>query len=202
MNDTATRHALLLEARKLFSEKGYRGASIRELTARAGANLGAVTYHFGSKEALHHAVLESVFAPLATALSALEARPGPPLERIDELLALLLRHLDRHPADAGLIRHELAMERTLPPPARRWLGTLFGTLGRLIREGQAQGSIVAGDPRLLAATVLAQPFYFAMARHALAQGAGIPARGARRDAVHDHIRRAVRRTLEVERRPS
>ncbi|RZA13604.1 MAG: TetR/AcrR family transcriptional regulator, partial [Lysobacteraceae bacterium] len=41
--------ALLLDtAEELFARRGYNGASIRDITAAAGANLGAVTYHFGT----------------------------------------------------------------------------------------------------------------------------------------------------------
>jgi AcrR family transcriptional regulator len=200
MNQSATRDVLLEHARKLFSQKGFRGTSIRLLTARAGVNLGAVTYHFGSKEALYHAVLEGIFEPLSATLARVEAAPGPPLERIDALVTLLLEELDRHPTHAGLIRHELALARPLPPPLRAWLGTIYGTLTRLIEAGQDDGSIVAGDSRLLALTVLAQPFYVAMARQALAQGAILPARGrAFPEHVHPHIRRAVRRSLDAER---
>ena len=43
----------MLEAAEwLFIEHGYEAMSLRHITARAGANLAAVNYHFGSKEAL------------------------------------------------------------------------------------------------------------------------------------------------------
>ncbi|HET6433519.1 TetR/AcrR family transcriptional regulator [Dyella sp.] len=47
-----TRHRLLEAAELLFIEGGYDALSLRALTARAGANLAAVNYHFGSKEAM------------------------------------------------------------------------------------------------------------------------------------------------------
>jgi AcrR family transcriptional regulator len=47
-----TKAALLEAAKRLILERGYAGASVRELTAAAGANLGAVNYHFGSREKL------------------------------------------------------------------------------------------------------------------------------------------------------
>lgn len=47
-----TRHRLLQAAELLFIERGYEALSLRQVTARAEANLAAVNYHFGSKEAM------------------------------------------------------------------------------------------------------------------------------------------------------
>ena len=47
-----TRKRLLEATEWLFIECGYEAMSLRHVTARAGANLAAVNYHFGSKEAL------------------------------------------------------------------------------------------------------------------------------------------------------
>lgn len=47
-----TKARLLEAAEELFIEHGYEAMSLRQITAQAGANLAAVNYHFGSKEAL------------------------------------------------------------------------------------------------------------------------------------------------------
>lgn len=47
-----TRRRLLDAAEHLFIERGYEGLSMRQITARAGTNLAAVNYHFGSKDAM------------------------------------------------------------------------------------------------------------------------------------------------------
>ncbi|MEO8777081.1 MAG: TetR/AcrR family transcriptional regulator [Rhodanobacter sp.] len=52
-----TRKRLLEATEWLFIENGYEAMSLRHITARADANLAAVNYHFGSKEALMHEVL-------------------------------------------------------------------------------------------------------------------------------------------------
>jgi len=43
-----TPEALIAAGRALFTERGYDAASVRAITAAAGVNLGAITYHFGS----------------------------------------------------------------------------------------------------------------------------------------------------------
>src|SRR2546430_12271058 len=48
-------------------QHGFEGASMRMLTAKAGVNLAAVNYHFGSKHALVEAVFRRRLDPMNTA---------------------------------------------------------------------------------------------------------------------------------------
>ncbi len=109
----ATRAALLDAARRLVIERGYAGASVRELTAAAGANLAAVNYHFGSRERLlTEALLASwvewadaigqVSASLASAdpsagpLEHMAAQARPLLAGFPEMLPLFVMGLEAH----------------------------------------------------------------------------------------------------------
>jgi AcrR family transcriptional regulator len=55
-HSTVTRERLLATAERLFAERGYAATSVRQITDAAGANLGAVNYHFRSKENLYKEV--------------------------------------------------------------------------------------------------------------------------------------------------
>ena len=72
-----TRTRILDAAEELFMHHGFGGTSMRLLTAKAGVNLAAVNYHFGSKDALIEAVFRRRLDPMNTArigaLDALEA---------------------------------------------------------------------------------------------------------------------------------
>ena len=57
---TGTKAALVAAAGELFARKGLEGASVREIAEKAGANVAAVNYHFGSKENLYKVTLEAV----------------------------------------------------------------------------------------------------------------------------------------------
>lgn len=62
MDHGDTRARIIEAAIEVFLEKGYAQATIRDICAKAGANVAAVNYHFGSKDALHAAVLEAIMA--------------------------------------------------------------------------------------------------------------------------------------------
>ena len=68
-----TRTRILDAAEELFMLHGFEATSMRVLTARAGVNLAAVNYHFGSKHALIEAVFRRRLDPMNTArIAALE----------------------------------------------------------------------------------------------------------------------------------
>ncbi len=48
-----TRQNLLETASEIFAHKGFREATIAEICKQAAANTAAISYHFGSKEALY-----------------------------------------------------------------------------------------------------------------------------------------------------
>ncbi|MGN6669665.1 MAG: TetR/AcrR family transcriptional regulator [Trinickia sp.] len=56
-NTGDTKARILDAAEDIFIEYGYEAMSLRQITSRADVNLAAVNYHFGSKEALIHAML-------------------------------------------------------------------------------------------------------------------------------------------------
>jgi len=59
-----TRERLLDVAERMFAEQGFARTSVREITEAAGTNLGALNYHFHSKENLYAEVFSRRFAHL------------------------------------------------------------------------------------------------------------------------------------------
>jgi AcrR family transcriptional regulator len=59
-----TKSRILDSAEFLFAERGIEPTSLRAVTTRAGINLAAVHYHFGSKDALIAAVVERRVGPI------------------------------------------------------------------------------------------------------------------------------------------
>jgi AcrR family transcriptional regulator len=118
--EAATRERLLDAAEDLFGEHGFDGASVRAITAHARANLGAVTYHFGSKEELYLAAFFRRVRPVnerrLAELAALREARGPkqPLAVAEVLRCLLRGPLSVAIEHPGFVRL-LARNLTQPP---------------------------------------------------------------------------------------
>jgi AcrR family transcriptional regulator len=59
-----TRERILKAAVSLFAARGYEGASVRAIVAKAQVNQAAINYHFAGKEGLYRAVLHLAFEAL------------------------------------------------------------------------------------------------------------------------------------------
>ncbi|MEO8352040.1 MAG: transcriptional regulator CecR [Chthoniobacteraceae bacterium] len=55
------RERLLAAALEIFGNKNLEGATTREIAEAAGQNIASISYHFGGKEGLYHAVLKKSF---------------------------------------------------------------------------------------------------------------------------------------------
>ena len=96
-----TRAKVLAAARRLFSENGYEGATIRDIAAAAGMSTGAVFANFADKSDLFREIMADDMASLAEAMREAAAR-GRGLE--DSLLKLFL-------AGYGFYKHQLPLAR-------------------------------------------------------------------------------------------
>jgi len=168
-----TRERLVAAGRAIFARRGYDGASVRAITRAAGANLGGITYHFGSKQALYEAVLEQVLAPLAQRVVDAAQGPGSVLDRADATVRAFFEHLRGNPDLPQLMLQEIAAGKPAPPPVQRALGTVSGTLAALIREGQLGGEVRAGDPLLLALSLVYQPVHLTLVQRIAREVMGI-----------------------------
>ncbi|GLI38165.1 TetR/AcrR family transcriptional regulator [Geobacter hydrogenophilus] len=105
-----TREKLLAAAGDVFIEKGFRDATVAEICSRAEANISAVNYHFGSKEALYqeawrHSLTESLKAyPMDGGVSETATAE----ERLrGQLTALIQRIADENNRDFFIAQMEL-----------------------------------------------------------------------------------------------
>lgn len=162
-----TRAALIEAARALFAEQGYDGASVRAITGRAGANLGAVTYHFGSKEALYHEVLASMMYPIRDRILEVAKGRGAPLDRLDRVVTTYFRHFANHPDLPHFLIERIASGQTPPPPVGETMKAVLGAVSGIVAEGQREGTIRPGDSILMTLSVISQPVYLTLVQQPL-----------------------------------
>ncbi|MEO5812824.1 MAG: TetR/AcrR family transcriptional regulator [Rhodanobacter sp.] len=104
-DSVSTKDRILGAAEVLFAQRGFDGASLRQLTAAAGVNLAAVNYHFGSKEKLVEQVFRRRLDALNTrrmdALGQIEGRADTTIE--DVLAAYIRPALELSHDDSGAL---------------------------------------------------------------------------------------------------
>lgn len=169
----AARDRIVATAGPLFAHHGYAGTAIRDITRDAEVNVGAVTYHFGSKRELYHAVLRGLTEPIRSQVTAIHTSALPPLDRIERSVRAFFAHARAHPTLVPLMVREMAGADELAPPIRDMLQSALPLLAKTIADGQREGSIRAGDPVLLALSTLAQPVYLNLARKGIAAATGL-----------------------------
>lgn len=169
----ATRAALLAAGRSLFARKGFDGTSVRALTAEAGTNLGAVTYHFGSKYGLYTSVLEEGARPLARRVARAARGEGSARERTLRVVEEYFEHLADHPELPHLLLQEVAAGKEPPAVVLEIIQSVKETVAGLQTEGVRDGSIRPGHPVLTALSVVAQPIYLTLVAPMLQRVGGI-----------------------------
>ncbi len=58
---SSTKARILAAAEQVFAEKGFAGASTREIAAKARVNISSLHYHWESKETLYFAVFQNIY---------------------------------------------------------------------------------------------------------------------------------------------
>ncbi|MCC6213210.1 MAG: TetR family transcriptional regulator [Burkholderiales bacterium] len=120
-----TRTRILDAAEELFMLHGFEATSMRQLTAKAGVNLAAVNYHFGSKDAL----IEAVFRRRLDVMNA---------ARIAELDRLEKEAAGRPLATAAIIRAFIGAGLRMIEDARGGGRNFIRLLGRTYTDPQKQ----------------------------------------------------------------
>ena len=92
-----TKDRLVAAATALFAERGFHGTTVRDIAERAGANVAAGNYHYGSKKELYLQVLRTHFQAMRALLTRRRASvpqselSGLSPSELDELLETRIR---------------------------------------------------------------------------------------------------------------
>jgi AcrR family transcriptional regulator len=144
-----TTSRLLDTAERMFGQYGYDGIGMRALALKARVNLGAATYHYGSKRALYIEAFMRRFRPSnAEQLSLLRRAQahGRPLS-VDEIVDCMARPVYAmglaHPNFSALLARNLfapppfmhaALQREVGLTVQEYVGALRRSLPRIAEE--------------------------------------------------------------------
>ncbi|MGD8376776.1 MAG: TetR/AcrR family transcriptional regulator [Acidobacteriota bacterium] len=134
-----TKARILDAAEELFAVHGYESTSMRSVTGLAGANLAAVHYHFGSKEALLEAVLARRLEPInRQRLEGLDAAGSGADPSLEDLLRAFFEPAFRELGALGSAGHRFIrlagrLHSDVNPEVRRiFLGTFRDVIARFV----------------------------------------------------------------------
>jgi len=145
-------------AATVFAEKGYAGASTRDIAERLGVRQASLYYYFPSKERALGAICELGVKDFIANLQAIMAQTLPAERKLREAIANHLAPLRAHP-DADYVCVFLRHRHELPDGLRHAVAGLARTyqdlIERLFREGIATGAFRANlDPKLATLALL------------------------------------------------
>jgi AcrR family transcriptional regulator len=191
-----TKERLIAEARNLFAKKGFDGVGVREITRAAHANLGAVTYHFGSKRALYDAALVTMGDDLASRLEAAAATPGSTTDRLQAIVRALFAFFREAPDSPLLILHEVSAAGAPPPALVPLIRRNLQAMDRVLCDGRARGEVGAVEPMMVAFSMIAQSVWFTLVGRFLPSIGAVPADdGSFAARVEAHVAEVVRRSV-------
>ncbi len=193
-----TRQALIAAGRLVFARRGFDGASVREITREAGANLGAITYHFGSKRALYEAVLTTGLSPVVERVAEVAGGLGSAIERLGGVVEVFFEYMGANPDLPRLLLQEVAAGKQPPAAVVGILQRNAGLVVGIVREGQEDGTLRQADPLLCALSIVSQPIYMTVVAPLLRKVGGIDLTDPdtrRRTATH--VKEFVRQGLSA-----
>lgn len=128
---------ILLAAKKLFAKQGYDGTSVREICEEAGGNVALVSYHFGGKENVFFAILDTLFP--GNHLDQYEEQLKDPVFGLQFLIDGALRFKHDDPELATIMHQEISLQT---PRAERILSyclPVWKKLREVLDIGTKQG---------------------------------------------------------------
>ncbi|MFN3465467.1 MAG: TetR/AcrR family transcriptional regulator [Terricaulis sp.] len=138
-----TREAILDAALKLFAERGFEAASIRDIALRADISHAVIRQHFGAKDDLWRAAVEQMFARFAQEMDADSWGGNRPLpERLEAFLRNYVIYCARHPEHVRIMMHEsLGESERLDWMVENYIAPAHRSIEPLLRAAMDAGHV-------------------------------------------------------------
>lgn len=153
-NDTKER--ILAAALEMFSQNGYAGTNIRELTASLGLVKSGIYKHFASKEEIWNTLLDQMIAYYDERFGSPEHLPPVP-DSLEELVRMTMQMVDLTVHDEKIVntRKVLTIEQFRDDRARElatkhFLTGLVKMFTSVFAGMMEKGLLLEDDPEMLA----------------------------------------------------
>lgn len=154
---TTSRGRIIAAAKSHFAAHGYEGASTRKIAEEVGVAQSLLLYHFATKDDLWKSVMDFMFAEYEVVLQSVLDTENAGAE--DQLKAIIVTFVDHCRKDPDLHR-VMVTEGRSSTDRLAWLIENHVRRGydraiNLIKQGQKEGKVRGGDPRLVYYSIIA-----------------------------------------------
>jgi TetR/AcrR family transcriptional regulator len=164
--------AILASAETVFAERGYAGATMSVIAARAGSPKANIHYYFPTKEVLYRAVVERVLTAWLDAAQSFDLSDDP----VEALTGYINAKMDlarEMPLSSQIYASEImrgapVVQDYLETTLREWVEARSGVVQRWIAEGKLRPL----QPKYLFYMIWATTQHYANAAHEVATLAG------------------------------
>ncbi|MBQ7183637.1 MAG: TetR/AcrR family transcriptional regulator [Clostridia bacterium] len=151
-----TKERILTAALEMFSQKGYEGTNIRELSASLGLVKSGIYKHYESKEAIWNALLDRMIAYYAERFGSTEHLPPVP-DSPEEFITMTMRMVDLTIHDEQIVKTRKVLtleqyrdERARDLATKHFLTGLTEMFTPIFAGMMDKGLIRRDDPEMLA----------------------------------------------------
>ncbi len=156
-----TKERLLEVAERLFAEKGFHGASLRDIGGEVGVANASLLYHFPSKGKLYVAVLDRITESLSAVADEVERAELGDIERFELFYNAFYDWGEAHADYMRIVMREMMDNKDRVDRIEKWhLTGVMGRMTKVIADGQAKGTFRSCDPELFLYQVLGSVTYF------------------------------------------
>jgi len=180
------RRQIIDAAFRVFSRKGFKAATNREIGAEAGVAPGLIYWYFKDKEDLLQSVIESVSLLPPLHHMGREMRDLPPREFLGRVAMLLGKIYDTEPVVSSmrlLMAEALRSKQTRELMANRIIGPAMASIAEYLDYQVGLGAIRTIDPQVGARLFLGMLFAQGMAGKVMELEPSIPLDVLMREAV-------------------
>ena len=153
--NTSKKEVIIEKASKLFREKGFGAASMRDLAEHVGVEAASLYNHIQSKSEILQAICFKIANAFIAHLDAVEASGQPTLKKMEKIIRFHIRMMIEQNEFVYISDHEW---RHLPEP---YLSNFLNqrrnyrkSLGDILERGIASGEIKVIDPYVAVLTIL------------------------------------------------
>jgi AcrR family transcriptional regulator len=152
----ATRRRIVELAAPVFNQRGYVGASMRDLVDATGLEKGGIYNHFGSKEQLALEAYDHAMAIVTSGLQRSQKPEHDAIQRLQSMIRAFARAARVPDIEGGCPIMNTAIEADDTHPelrdrARQSMTLWHRMIGRIVKDGVEAGTVAPGtDPYALA----------------------------------------------------